>query len=484
MLMRFSGRGSNATFPDTTRVFVGPSPYRRIRCRETWAKRRLVHRFDHLVLALRRKRIRPASSETTKAPGEMLEVNGDIEKMVELLGAARGDMLAQLAAAMAITRDARLRERLGEIAAVDPGREFLIGQLKNQSWLRVGGRGYSVDRKRQAGLSAIDLDELLRTRPEFERSLQDSMQRTHALRDAYNILEPLFQPSPIQSRSNFHEIFEWAPLLEQMSYKAAMRVLHVLDTLRSVVRLELGGAPGIGATSLHTYWQLVHALGQLTLVASSNEARPWLANMANSFIWQRWTPSFVLLRERTFWLAAIAARSAAAFGDSIVEGYLRRLSQAEHPMMVFDALFGLTAIALANPSSKASILTELSGLRDANLALTRDHNVYLISYESSVRVLSRPPVEQREFRELRWRAGSPKGIATRPALVGDPAALSAAGEYLGFSMLPFVADSFHDEHFPKFPASSETEISRRKIAAIFRRAWVAEPATPGRRLLN
>src|SRR5258707_10316377 len=84
--MRFSGRGSNATFPDTTRVFVGPSPYRRIRCRETWAKRRLVHRFDHLVLALRRKRIRRASSETTKAPCEMLEVNGDIEKMVELLG--------------------------------------------------------------------------------------------------------------------------------------------------------------------------------------------------------------------------------------------------------------------------------------------------------------------------------------------------------------------------------------------------------------
>jgi len=63
-------------------------------------------------------------------------------------------------------------------------------------------------------------------------------------------------------------------------------------------------------------------------------------------------------------------------------------------------------------------------------------------------------------------------MATRPALVGDPTALSAAGEYLGFSMLPFVADSFHDEHFPKYSGSSETEISRGKVAAIFRRAWV------------
>jgi hypothetical protein len=57
----------------------------------------------------------------------MLEVNGEIERMVELLGAARTEMVTQLAAAMAIIRDARLRERLGELAAVDPGQEFLIG---------------------------------------------------------------------------------------------------------------------------------------------------------------------------------------------------------------------------------------------------------------------------------------------------------------------------------------------------------------------
>lgn len=414
----------------------------------------------------------------------MLEVNYNIEKMVELLGAARTQMVTQLAAAMSITRDAGLRGRLGEIAAVDPGQEFLVGQLKNQSWLKVGGNGYTVERKRQAGLSAIDLDEVLRTRPEFERSLQDSMQRTHALKDAYNILEPLFQPLPIQSRSNFHEIFKWAPLLEQLAYKAAMHILQVLDSLRPVVRFELNGAPGIGAASLHTYWQLVHALGQLTLIASSNEARPWLASMANSFVWDNWTPSFALLRERTFWLAAIAARSAAAFGESVVEDYLRRLSQAKHPMMVFDALFGLTAIALANPSSKAPILTALSELRAANLALAQDHNVYLISYESAVRVLSAPPIEQREFRELHWRADSPMGMATRPALIGDPTALSASGEYLGFSMLPFVTDSPQGEHFPKFPAYSQKEISRGKIAAAFRRAWVAEPASSARHLMN
>ena len=411
----------------------------------------------------------------------MLEKNSNIKDMVEMLGAARTEMVTQLAVALSITRDARLRGRLGEIAGINPGQEFLIGQLKSQSWLRVGGHGYAVERKRKDGLSAIDIDEVRQTLPELERSLQASMQRTRALTDAYNILEPLFQPSPVQSRSNFNAIFKWAPLLEQMAYKAAMRVLHVIDTLRTVVRLELSGAPGIGATSLQTYWQLIHALAQLTLLASSNEARPWLADMANSFVWESWTPSFGLLRERTFWLSAIAARSAAAFGDPVVEGYLRRLSQAKHPMMVFDALFGLTAIALASPSSKAAILAELNGLRDSNLALTRDHEVYLISYESAVRVLSGPPIDQREFNELHWRSCSAKGMATRPALIGDPTALSASGEYLGFSMLPFVVHSSYDEHFATY---SEKGVSRGKIATAFRRAWVAEPTSPARHLLN
>src|SRR6266481_6275459 len=142
---------------------------------------------------------------------EMLAVNPDYHNLVELLGAARNDMVVRLAAAMTITRDASLRERLAEIASIDPGREFLIGQSKNQSWLKVGGCGHSISRRRQTGLPTIELDEAIRIRPEFERSLQVSMQRTGAVKDAYNVLEPLFEPSLVQSRASFHEIFEWAP---------------------------------------------------------------------------------------------------------------------------------------------------------------------------------------------------------------------------------------------------------------------------------
>jgi hypothetical protein len=37
--------------------------------------------------------------------------------------------------------------------------------------------------------------------------------------------------------------------------------------------------------------------------------------MADQFVWEQWTPTFALVRERTIWLAARAARLAAAFGE-------------------------------------------------------------------------------------------------------------------------------------------------------------------------
>jgi hypothetical protein len=414
--------------------------------------------------------------------GAMLEADDAIELSLNLLQAARAEMAMRLAASITITRDLTLQRRLREFAQAHPEQEFLISQNGGQSWLKIATLGSTINRTRPPGLPALDLDELL-VEPEFEQTLWDSMQRTRAANDANTVLAPLFDPSPVQLRSDFADIFEWAPLLERLAYSAAIRVLHVLEALRPAVRFELRDGSRARNTCLEAYWQLMHVFGQLTMIASSSEARPWLANMASNFVWQEWTPSLALVRERTFWLAAIAARSAAAFGEAAVEGYLRNLSRAKHPTMVFDVLFGLTAIALANPSSKASILTELSGRRSANLATAQSHSVHLIAYESAVRVLRDSPAERRAFPELHWRAGSAKGMATPPALIGDPTTLSASGEYLGFMMLPYVIESPHDELFPTSSAYSEREISRRKIAIAFRRAWITDPQPP-RNLLH
>jgi hypothetical protein len=226
---------------------------------ETWPKRRLAWTCDRLTSSIRRNASRQVSPETAKVPDEMSELNGDVRKVLELLEVARSEMVTRLAASLAITRDAQLQKRLGEIAGVNPKHEFMIGQIDGHSWLKVGGRGYTISRKPQVGLPAISLDEVPRSLPELERLLQDSMRKTHAMRDANNLLNPLFEPSPIQLRSNFRDIFSWAPLLEQIAYKAAMRALHVLDALRLAVRTELGRRARTANTGLLVYWQLIHA---------------------------------------------------------------------------------------------------------------------------------------------------------------------------------------------------------------------------------
>ncbi|GLR90541.1 hypothetical protein GCM10007857_72560 [Bradyrhizobium iriomotense] len=64
---------------------------------------------------------------------------------------------------------------------------------------------------------------------------------------------------------------------------------------------------------LAQYWMAMHAMGNAILLSSAPEANPWLSDMAKRIQWVSWTPTFPLLRERTLWLAACAARSAIAF---------------------------------------------------------------------------------------------------------------------------------------------------------------------------
>jgi hypothetical protein len=73
---------------------------------------------------------------------------------------------------------------------------------------------------------------------------------------------------------------------------------------------------------------MLQTSARLTLLASEPAAVCWLADLATSYKWQRWTPSMALLRERTCWLAACAARSAIAFGPTIIPNYLAALGRS------------------------------------------------------------------------------------------------------------------------------------------------------------
>jgi len=92
----------------------------------------------------------------------------------------------------------------------------------------------------------------------------------------------------------------------------------------------------------------------------------WLSDMATSFPWLNWTPSFALVRERVMGLTIRAGWAAAAFGEPVVEKYLKVLGDRRALLQRFDAALGLTAIALRQPRLRFEIL------RDVQSALARE----------------------------------------------------------------------------------------------------------------
>src|SRR5262249_17836752 len=117
------------------------------------------------------------------------------------------------------------------------------------------------------------------------------------------------------------------------------------------------GDLGLGPLSL--YYGVAQIMAHLVLIASPPVERRWLADMAKSFEWVKWTPSVALVRERTLWLSAASVRSAAAFGPEVVSLYLGALARAHHPMTTFDALLGLVSIACRHERSFDDVADEI-----------------------------------------------------------------------------------------------------------------------------
>jgi len=226
----------------------------------------------------------------------------------------------------------------------------------------------------------------------------------------------------------------------------------VLDTLRSVVRIELERRVGSGAASSSSTGS---SFSTGNLLCSPRATSAPLAFGNGNASCGEVDSKFRSSTRANVLACAIAARSAAAFGESVVEGYLKRLTQAKHPMMVFDAFFGLSAIALANPSSKAAIIAELRSLRDGNLALI-GIIVYLICLESAIRILSGTEADNENFGSCigTWKA--PKAWRRAPPC---SAIRPRSPRPANISILDVAVrtESRRDEHFPKSPILSGKE---------------------------
>jgi hypothetical protein len=406
-------------------------------------------------------------------------MEGSIASQEETMGAVavdQAEMLMALSTALSIGIDGSLQDRLRTIAGAGDGQPFLVGQLRNQAWLEVStGTAIKVHRKQVERLPWVGFDQALTQDSGLSAAVERALVQTSAVTDARKLIEPLLDAGTLPSRDEIRRLREWSPLLEQLAYRCGTRISTMLDNLRPhILRGPARFDPANPASPLTMYWTGAHVMGNLLFLASETEARPWLSDMAAHFQWKVWTPTFPLLRERTIWLAACAARSAIAFGQPVVDKYLSTLSAANHPMKAIDALFGLSAIALADPAASKPIALEIQSLRDDLDDRDVSHREYFeqaFDDAQAAIVAGKGEVLNADSRALGWRPKSKHGLATSAALRGDPSTITRSRRYLGFAALPTIVAARPDNYYPATSKQRGFLIAGSEQAEIFARAW-------------
>jgi hypothetical protein len=399
--------------------------------------------------------------------------------------AAETEIARVLAVALAMGADDALNEKLRGLAGADLRSAFAVSQ-PDGIWLTVKDQQVAAERDRPRDVALIEAAALRANGPSIARALSDALARSTALPDATRLVRPLLGPGETPSRREFAALLPWAPALEQTAYKTAASIAVTLDFLRPYIVADLHAGVAVPPRLLRQYWQRMHSAAQFSLLASDAAAAPWLGEMARHFDWGNWTPTFTLLRERTTWLAACAARSAAAFGGAAVQGYVARLSQARHPFKIFDGLFGLSAIAFGNPDLSPSIAAEIRLLRrlaDARGSLSAPY--VRQAYDDALEMVDGTAAwaddDAEEIEALGWSGDRPAGLATEVALRTDPAIVTQSGHLLGFTILPtvFATPLTHFNPVRKLASSSRPTTSAGVIAQVVRSAW-GDPPRPTR----
>jgi hypothetical protein len=378
-------------------------------------------------------------------------------------------IIASIASGLCIGADRSIQERLRHLAGVPGGGPFLV--KRPRVWLEVVGTNVKVHRREIQGLPSIDLEAVLLRNPEFESTLLDTIKRSGAADKASRMLKPFIGGGTVPTRQQYFGIRGWQPAFEHLAYRMGTVAAALLDLIRPQV---LGESGTVYPSRLAAYWSGMTVLGQTMLLASDPEARPWLSEMAGQFVWTNWTPTFSLIRERTVWLAAIAARSAIAFGAPVIERYVDALSRAKVPMKAYDALFGLTAIALSDYQAAPAILKEIRRVLAAD---TLQSQYAARMYDDAIALISAigeaDRIDDRILHQLGWSPYSQRGFATKAAFTTiDPTRITHTGRLLGFAILPKLVAARVEDYYPVSSSRKRVlKVSNLAVSRIIARAW-------------
>lgn len=184
------------------------------------------------------------------------------------------------------------------------------------------------------GKQSIALTALFEMTPLTEAMLSSGASRVRARDAAQTLLSPLFS-NALPTQALFAALLRWAPLIERNAYLVALRLTAYLAALRTAIPSLTNAEARVMRIRC---WTMATKIGRLMLLASGREAGSWLLPMAKRQVWEQWTPSLPLTRERSLWLALIGARLAAATGEMVIDNYLAALARSRHPRIAYDAL--------------------------------------------------------------------------------------------------------------------------------------------------
>jgi len=286
---------------------------------------------------------------------ELIDTGGDARTG---MAADMHDLVGIMAIALSLHQDGELQHELRRCARVRDDRTLVIQLPVGGAGMELLPRGGTRALRRDTLRGAVSLERLIVENPTVQDRLRAKGSRVFEAAQA--LVRPFFLPGALPSRAAYEKLERWSPLIERIAYRMCARSVTELDSWRPSASREVTAGSFQKDSVLGKYYALNHTIAHLTLLCSNVEARPWLVDMARSFEWVRWTPTFSLIRERTMWLAAAAARSVSIFGAGVADLYLKALAESSHVLKAFDALFGLTAIALSDEDAIDSILEDVT----------------------------------------------------------------------------------------------------------------------------
>ena len=392
------------------------------------------------------------------------------------------EIIGIVALALTLDRDPELQIELRRLSGIGDS-ETLSLELSGLSGIVKLPQGGGLMVQHRLEGSGVDFNDLIESHEPMRTAIERG--RLRAMPEAFQTISPFFTPGSLPTRAEFEALSRWAPLIERQAYRICARLIDILESLRASALREIEKGR-TSRNSVERYYGLLHTMTHLTLLASSPEAGTWLKGMAKSFTWVNWTPTFPLVRERTVWMAAAAARSAAVFGAEVTPMYFQVLADARHPMKVFDALFGLVAIACSDDGALQPIV---EGIAREQLAKRRHpimgQEYANLAYQTASASLRgwadglEPP--KHVLTRLGWSATGRSGLATRAALTLDPTDFGKTGEMIGLAALPFVMRSTTVQHFPARAGGVLPHLPRvGEMRSMLRRAW-SPAAGPGSR---